>query len=231
MGVKRIVCLLVAAIMLICVLSACNQMPIVDKNVKPEEHFSLYKKFTDLYGTPWREALPKLELNQQELDLNGLNHVVLPWKERYAGIDFETALRFVGDDNHLGGVEYSVTYQYPEDEEKLLRDMVHISRELLADFGEASDTSFAFNWVEMYLGEQWNRDISYWQDIQVLKRLLDAGFEGSVLVWNMTPVAGEAVREELKRFNNVPGVVGGHYLTYSVHFGEDEGTVVLTLTY
>ena len=159
---KRIISLIVAVLVLAAFLTGCNKMPAVDKSVKPEKYFGQYKTLTDLYGTPWRDTLKKLNVDFQELNTEGLNNVGIPLQEIYADITFNTALRFAGEDNHLRGVNYTATYQYPEDEVKLLRDLVKINRELISDFGAASDTSFVFNWAEKKLGEKWNRDIPFW---------------------------------------------------------------------
>lgn len=213
--------LLVAVLIAVSALTGCNKMPVVDKSIKPEEHFSQYKTLTDLYGTPWRDTLQKLNIDLQELDTEGLNYVGVPLQESYAGLEFDTALRFGGDDNHLRGVEYSVSYQYPEDEVKLLQDMVKINRELISDFGKASDTSLVFNWVEKRLGEEWNRDIAYWQDVQVLKRLLDAGYDGTLLYWNLSSVDSD----------NIKNVHTEHGLSAGISIRGEEGIAVITINY
>ena len=218
---RRIISLLVAALIAVSALAGCNKMPAVDKSVKTEEHFSLYKTLTDLYGTPWREVLEKLNIDLQEIDADGLTNVGIPLQETYAGIEFDVALRFGGEDEHLLGVEYTATYRHPESEGELLRDLVKINRELISDFGDASDTSIVFNWAEKRMGEKWNRDIAYWQDTQVLKRLLDDDFSGSLLYWNLNSVAPEQV-EKLDR---------DHGLSVSVSVIEEENVAVITINY
>lgn len=218
---KRLICILLVCVLLIGGLSGCNEMPAVDKSVKPEEHLSQYKKLTDLYGTPWRDVLSKLDIDLQELDTEGLNHVGVPIQENYAGLEFDTYLRFGGDENYLCGVTLSATYQYPDEEERFLRDTVAVCRELISDFGDPSDTSIVFNWVEKYMGEQWNRDIQFWQDVQVLKRLADSDFSGTLLFWNLIPVAGEAVLKTNDEF--------GLSVCFSIQ--EEEGIAVLNITY
>lgn len=218
---KRIISFFSAVLLILPFFAGCNKMPAVEKSVKPEAHFQQYKTLTDLYGTPWRDTLQKLNIDLQELDTEGLNYVGIPLHETYSGITFDTALRFGGEDNHLRGVEYSATYKYPEDEIKLLQDMVKINRELISDFGEASDTSLVFNWVEKRMGETWNRDIAYWQDMQVLKRLLDADYDGTVLYWNLTSVASD----------NIKRVHTEHGLSVGISIRDQEGIAVITINY
>jgi len=219
--VKKTLSVLVVIFLLVSVLSACNQRPAVDRSVKPEEHFSNYKTLTDLYGTPWRDVLKKLDIDMQELDADGLNYVGIPLQETYADITFGTALRFRGDDNHLGGVEYTASYQYPEEEVKLLQDVVKLNRQLISDFGSASDTSYVFNWAEKQMGEKWNREISYWQDVQVLKRLLDADYSGNLLLWNLSSIAPKHIKDM--------EIV--HALSISFYVNQDEGTALITISY
>ena len=196
-------------------------MPAVDKNVKPEQHFSQYKKLSDLYGTPWRDTLKALNIDLQEVNADGLSNVGIPMQDTYAGVTFDIALRFGGEDEHLRRVEYTATYQYPENEMQMLQDLVKINRELISDFGKASDTSFLFNWAEKVLGETWNRDISYWQDTQILKRLLDEDYNGTLLLWNLSSVAPEHIKEL--------GVDTS--LSVYVSVQKDEGTAVITINY
>ena len=218
---RRIISLFIAALITVFTLCGCNKMPAVDKNVDPSEHFSQYKTLTDLYGTPWRDVLKKLDIDYQKLDLDGLNCVGIPLQETYADMTFDTALRFRGDDNHLRGVEYTVTYQYPEEEGKLLKDLVKINRELISDFGKPSDTSLVFNWAEKKMGEQWNRDIPFWQDAQILKRLLDDHYTGSFLLWNLNSVAPEHIK-----------VLDIEYsLGVSVYINDEEGTAAIIINY
>ena len=218
---RRVILILIAFTLVVAMFSGCNKMPAVDKNVKPEAHFGKYKMLTDLYGTPWRDVLNKLNIDQQEIEADGLTHVVIPMKETYAGFEFNIALRFGGENEHLLGVEYTATYQYPDEEGQLLRDLVKINQELISDFGEASDTSFVFNWVEKRMGEKWNREIAYWQDVQVLKRLLDDDYMGNLLLWNLNSVAPKHV----KKLNR------DHSLSVSFSVLENEGTAIISICY
>lgn len=218
---RRMICIFMAVTLWVCALSGCNKMPAVDKDVKPEQHLSQYKQLTELYGTPWRDVLTQLEIDLQELDTEGLNHVGVPIQENYAGLVFDTYLRFDGEENSLCGVTLSATYQYPEDEAVFLRDVAKVCRELIADLGDPSDTSIVFNWVEKVMGETWNRDIAFWQDVQILKRLADQDYSGTLVLWNLSSVASETV---LKAND-------GHSLSVSFSIREEEGIAVLDITY
>lgn len=218
---RRILSLLLAILIIVSSMGGCKKMPAVDKNIKPEQHFSQYQMLTDLYGTPWRDTLKALNIDLQDVNADGLNNVGIPLQDTYAGITFDIALRFGGEDEHLRRVEYTATYQYPEDEMQLLQDLVKINRELISDFGKASDTSFLFNWVEKKLGEVWNRDIAYWQDIQVLKRLLDEEYSGTLLHWNLSSIAPERIKK----------MDIDTSLSIYVSIQETEGIAVITINY
>lgn len=220
---KRVLCLCIAVLM--SVLSGCTKEPTVAADVLPQLYFSHYGEFTDLYGTPCMDTLDALGVDLHEVNIIHEDRLGIPKTESYAGVEFAVYLQFGGDDSHLCGVDNQATYQYPEDEEKLLRDIVTISKSLIKDFGEASDVSFVFNWVQIKLKEAWNRDIAYWQDIQVLKRLFDEGFDGELLYWNMTPL--DTVKEELKSY----GDEGGHSLSFSVSIDKYNGTATLSIVY
>lgn len=218
---KKICCLLAVFAMLVGVISGCKKMPAVDKNVKPAEHLSQYQRLTELYGTPWRDVLAKLDVDLQELNTEGLNHVGVPIQETYAGITFDTFLRFDGEENALRGVTLSATYRYPEDEAAFLKDVTKVCRELITDLGDPSDTSMVFNFVDKVMGETWNRDIAFWQDTQILKRLADQDYSSTLVLWNLRSVASESVL----KVNN------GHSLSVSFSIREEEGTAVLDITY
>lgn len=218
---RRTISILVSILLLLSALGGCGKMPAVDKSVKPGDHLGKYDTLTELYGTGWQEALEKLNIDVQDIKADGLSHVEIPVKEQYAGLEFDTILRFGDNGAGLLGVEHRVTYQYPEDEGKMLQDIVALNRQLIADFGEASDTSFLFNWTEKVLGEEWNRDIAYWQDQSVLKRLLDEGFDGRLLIWNLTSVATDTVKK----------VDPNHSLSVNIQLLKQEGTAVVSLYY
>lgn len=218
---KRILLFLLTSLLAISIVSGCKKMPTVDKSLKPGECFSQYDKLTHLYGKPWQQALKELGISMQELDAEGLNYLGVPLQENYAGISFKTALRFGGEDNSLIGVEYTASYNYPEEEEKLLRDLVMINHELIADFGKSSDSSLVFNWAEKILGEKWNRDIAYWQDMQILKRLLDADYDGTLLRWNLSSVAEENVQKTRTE----------HFMSVGISIDREADIAVITIGY
>lgn len=223
---KKVLCLCLTVIYLLS-LVGCARKPAVNSDIQPEKHFTYYKELTDMYGMFRVDVFELLQVDLQEVTIIHEDRLGIPRTERYAGVDFAIFLQFGGNDSHFHGVDNEITYQYPEDEEKLLRDIVSISKSLINDFGTATDTSYVFNWVEVKLKEKWNRDITYWQDIQVLKRLFDEGFDGELLYWDLTPVASSAIQEELKSY----GEQGRHSLSFSVSIDEHNDTARLNICY
>lgn len=222
---KRIVGLCLAAVMFVSIFTGCDNQQ--KKEIHPEQAFSQYKTLTDLYGTPWRDVLDTLGISNQEIVIYGDHLFGIPKTEVYAGIKFDMKLLFRGDDRHLYGVGYEVEYQYPENEEQLLRDIVTICRQLTEDFGEPSNVNYVFNWVEAYMYEEWNRDIAYWQDIQVLKRLLDNNFTGTLLTWDLTAIQNEAIKGERESINTE----SNHSVTFSIQISNEEGIRTLVIMY
>ena len=219
MLMKRMVCLLIALAFL---LVGCNKMPTVSDDVKPEEHFAHYKTLTELYGTARMDTFKALNVAQKDIVIYHDERLGIPQKESYAGIDFNIWLRFIN--SKLSGVEYEATYQYPDEKDKMLQDLVTINKALVKDFGEASDTSIVFNWVEAYLDEKWDRDIAYWRDASVLVRLVDSDFSGSLLYWDMTNIASKTVKETL-------GEDRRHGLSIRFFINEQEGFASVSVEY
>ena len=218
---KQVIAFLVAVLLIAFTLFSCNQLPAVDKDMNPQAFFSQYEVLTSLYGTPWRDTLEKIGVGLSDVTADGLSNVLIPQKEDYAGVTFDVFLRFGGSDNHFSGVRYSATYADPEDEEQMLRDLVKINRKLIDDLGDSFDTSFVFNWVENSMGENWNREIPYWQDMQVIKRLIDNDFGGYLLRWNLDSIANAQIKSL--------GVK--HSLRIDATIDKQEGTATISIYY
>lgn len=224
---KRMISLFLAIAMMILGFTGCNKMPTVDKSVQPDQIFSHYKTLTDQYGLSMSQTLNNLKIDPQMLINNGSAVFGIPWDEEYAGFTFDVGLNF-GTGEQFTGVHYEISYQYPENELQLLQDTVAVSKQMISDFGDKLDATHAFNWVETYLKEEWDRDIRYWEDISVLKRLLDEGYEGPILKWDITPVAGESVRAYLQERY---GKDGRCALFLSVYTDKEQGVAYLNITY
>lgn len=224
---KRTVCLIFITAMVLLGLVGCNKMPTVDKTVQPEEIFSHYKKLTDQYGLSMSRTLAELDIDPQTVINNNQSYFGIPWSEEYGGIEFSVALNF-GTGEQFTGVRYEASYQYPNNEEQLLKDIVTVSNQLISDFGEKLDATYTFNWVEAYLKEAWDRDIHYWEDVSVLKRLLDEGYTGPLLTWDITPVSGESVQSY---FQENYGKEGRHTLVLSINLDKEQGLAYLDISY
>ncbi len=224
---KRTVSLFLTIVITFLCMSGCNKAPAVDKSVRPEQIFSYYKTLTDQYGISMSETLENLNIDPQTVINNGSALLGIPWEEKYAGIAFDVSLNF-GTGEQFSGVHYKSMYTYPEDEYQLLLDAVAVCKQLISDFGDKLDASYAFNWVEVYLKEEWDRDIRYWEDISVLKRLLDESYNGPLLVWDMTTVCSERVRAYLREQF---GKDGRHTLTLSIYADKEQGLSYLEISY
>lgn len=219
---KRSVLLILAVCLILACCTGCGQKG-VDPDIKPETYFSQYLVFTELYGMERMEALEALGVDLQDVDNISDNRWGIARTETYAGLEFEISALFKGQDNHFSGVYMERTYSFPEDEGVFIQDTVAVCKQLTEDFGEATDNSYFFNWVSVMIGEDWNRDIKFWQDPFVLKRVVDEEFGGNLLCWDLTPVAGDAVKRELGDAR--------HGLSCSIHVSENNGTAVLMIFY
>lgn len=207
----------------------CGKEKGVDPSVRPEMFFSLYDDLTQHYGTVGRtDTLKVLNIDLQQVNIENPDHLGLPLKDTYAGLEFDVYICFSGKDDHFSGVEYQLVYQYPEEKEKLLADILTLSKQMTEDFGPATDTSYVFNWAEKKLHEQWNRDIAYWQDPAVLDRLLEEEFSGELLWWNLTPVATESILKELETYGDKDAT---HGLLLDLMVSEYNGTVTISIWY
>lgn len=224
---KRSVSLFLAMIMTLLCLPGCNKAPSVDKSVRPEQIFSCYKTLTDQYGVSISKTLENINIDPQTVINDGSAVFGIPWEEEYAGISFDVGLYF-GTGEQFSGVRYKSMYTYPEDEYQLLQDAVAVCKQLISDFGDKLDATFAFNWVEVYLNEEWDRDIRYWEDTSVLKRLLDEGYSGPLLAWDITPVCGDHVKSYLQELY---GKDGRRSLMISINVDEDQGLAYLEIMY
>ncbi len=224
---KRAISLILAIIMVLPCLTGCNKLPAVDKSIQPEQIFSHYRTLTDQYGLSISQTLNNLKIDPQTLINNGSAVFDIPWDEEYAGITFDIGLNF-GTGEQFTGVHYKAEYQYPDDELRLLQDTVAVSKQMISDFGDKLDATYVFNWVEAYLQEEWDRDIRYWEDISVLKRLLDEDYAGALLTWDITPVCGEHVKSYL---HENYGKDSRHCLFLSIHVDKEQGLAYVEITY
>jgi hypothetical protein len=224
----RIACFFVLIIM-VGILSGCGKEPGVDPNVDPGKIFTHYNELTRYYGTAGRmETLNALGMDLQLVNIQNPDRLGLPLTETYAGVQFDVYICFSGKDTHFSSVEYIAEYRFPEEKDKLIADILAVSDQLIKDFGDATDTSYVFNWAEVMLKEEWNRDIAFWQDPAVLDRLIDEEFCGELLWWNLTPVASETILKELESYGDKDAV---HGLLFDLMANEIDGIVTISLWY
>lgn len=219
---KRYILIVLAMCMLFLTCAGCGRRG-VDPDVKPEMYFSQFREFTDLYGKERMAALDVLGVDLQEVENISDNRWGINRRESYAGMEFEISAIFRGKENLFSGVYMERTYQFPEEKDDLIMDAVAVCKQLNADFGVATDNSYFFNWVSMMMGEDWNRDIKFWQDPFVIKRVVDENYAGTLLAWDLTPVASTAIKQHLGDTR--------HGLACSLHINESDGEAYLTITY
>ena len=222
---KRFISLAICLCVLLMAVAGCGKIPAVDKNLKLENYFSQYRTFTELYGTPRMDTPAALGIDLQKIENISENRWGMPIQEEYCGFMFDISAMFRGVEPRFSGVMMTKTYAYPNDADQIAMDAAELCKQLVMDFGTASDTSFFFNWVDVMLGEEWNRDIKFWQDPQVLLRVINAEYGGSLLVWDLSPVASQAVKNHTKSLGS------RHTLTCSLHIYATEGRAELTIAY
>lgn len=223
-SLKRLVC----AVICLCILIAaagCGKIPAVDPDLKMEDYFSQYTRFTELYGTPRMDTPAALGVDLQQIENISENRWGMPIQEEYGGFTFDVSTMFRGAEYCFSGVMMTKTYAYPEETDEIAMDTAKLCKQLVTDFGDASDTSFFFNWVDVMLGEEWNREIKFWQDPFVLLRVIEAEYGGSLLVWDLSPVASQTVK------NHTKSLGFRHTLTCSLHIYATEGRAELTIAY
>lgn len=224
---KRFFCF--AIVLLITVSVAGCGRPKVDPNLMPGQFFSNYDLLTQLYGTPRMDTPNALGFDLQQVENISDSRWGFPITEQYSELEFDVSVLFKGKENLFAGVYMERTYEYPAESETLIYDAVEVCKQLCNDFGPATDNSYFFNWVEVRLGEQWNKDVKFWQDAWVLKRVVDEKYSGLLLVWDLTPIASAPVQQTLDSLgSNGRGI---HALACSMQIDADNGIATLTITY
>lgn len=224
---KRIIAFfLVFAVLL---LSGCGEKKYkVKKDFAPGELFSFYDTYASLVGTAGRnEVLNALKIDLQEVNIENGDHLGIPLKENYAGMDFDIYLMFGHNNAQFMGVDYRREYAYPGDREKMVEDIQTVCSRLAANVETQPNTSFVFNWAETYLKEDWDREIKVWEDASILRRLMNEEYNGSLMLWDMTDVAGDSVKEYLK----TRGSDAVHTLSVSIYISEYNGLGYIEIRY
>ena len=210
------------------IFSGCSKKYQVRKDFDPGEIFSYYHKLTSLIGTVGRnEVLRALDVDLQQVNIENGDHIGLPLKESFAGLDFDIYLTFGHQNAQFMNVDYRRTYDYPQDREKMIEDLQTVCTRLAAIVETKPNTSFVFNWAETFLKEEWDRDIAVWQDASILRRLMAEEFNGSLMWWDMTHIAGESVRAYLK----TRGSDAAHTLGVSFYVSEYNGIGYIEIHY
>ncbi len=209
-------------------LPGCSEKYQVRDDFAPGEIFTYYDELTSLVGTVGKnEVLDALEIDLQQVNIENRDHIGLPMKESFAGLDFDIYLTFGHNNAQFMNVDYRRTYAYPQDQEKMIEDLQTVCARLTAAVETQPNTSFVFNWAETILKEEWDRDIVVWQDASILRRLMAEEFNGSLMWWDMTHVAGESVKEYLK----TRGSDAVHSLGLSFYVSEYNGIGYIEVHY
>lgn len=195
----------------------------VDPGVKLGAYFTQYDLHTQCYGMERMAALEALGVDLQDVENISHNRWGFSKTDEYAGLHFAVSGLFRGKEYSFSGVYMEKSYKYPEDKTVFLLDTVKVCRQLTNDIGPATDTSYFFNWISAMMGEDWNRDIKFWQDPKVLERVVNEGYSGSLLSWDLSAVASQTVKNALGEAK--------HALVCSIQVSEENGTAALVITY
>lgn len=226
MKFKKLFALLLIPALLI--LPGCGEKYQVRKDFAPGEIFSYYDTLTSLIGTIGRnEVLNALDVDLQDVNIENGDHIGLPMKESFAGLDFDIYLTFGHSNAQFMNVDYRREYAYPQDQEKMIEDLRTVCAKLSAVVETQPNTSFVFNWVETFLKEEWDRGIVVWQDAAILRRLMDEEYNGSIMYWDMTHIAGETVKAYLK----TRGSEAAHTLGVSIYVSDYNGIGYIEIHY
>ena len=221
---KRLIATLFAVSFTLSLLAGCTRT--VSDDVEPEKCFSHYAELTALYGTPRMDTPAALGFDLQAVENISDNRWGFPIEEEYADLNFDISINFSGKDYHFSGVCMERVYKLPEEETDLLMDAANVCKQLSFDFGKPNDTSYFFNWVEAMMGEEWNRDIKFWQDPSLLKRVVDEDFSGNLVTWDLTPVATTTIKKELESYDD-----RRHTLTCNIYVDRFNDSATLWICY
>lgn len=225
--VKRLTAVLLVSTILLAGCSV-NHKRIADKN-HPKNYFEHYEKLTALWGTGKTDTLNVLELQPTDVIFVGGNRdrLGLPWTEVYAGIALGVILNFT--DSGLYQVQNIKTYAYPEELDQAIADAMKIGAQLTKDLGKPHKVDTWNDWYEEEYNIEMDQKTPSYQDAAQMKAYLEAGLGGSIMYWDMTSVACDAVSTYLEKRNSNGGDRWEHYVRLWID--RDDDVITLHISY
>lgn len=222
---KRIFAIVLAMTVL---LTGCNinHKKIADKN-RPGKHLAYYDTLTALYGSGKMDTLDNLGIGANDVDFvnENNNYIGIRKAETYAGVDLSIILYYV--DSKLDGVHNRKTYAYPDELDQAVSDAMQIGQQLAKDLGKPHEVDTWNDWYEEEYQVEMDQETPAYQSAEQIKAFLDGNMGGTIMAWDMTEIACDAVMKQGERFNNTDYTFV-HYILLEVSRYGDEITLQIT---
>ncbi len=200
----RCLTMVFAAALLLSACSSQKQRQVAPEN-SPALHIDHYDQITALYGTERMEALNKLGFQLEDCNVIHGELIGVPLEFSYCGIEMEIYLRF-NSEAKLHGVSLEKTYAYPEDTEQAVKDTLSIAAQLLQDLGEPHEVDTWNDWLEERYDVEMDSETPAYKEAEQIRKMLTEEsaslIGGSIMWWDMTSVASNAVKELLKSYGD-----------------------------
>lgn len=185
--------LLLTAVLLGC--TAQKPEKVFDPNHDPRQHIEHFEKITALYGTERLEALKALGYELSDTTFEHWHYIEIPQKANVCDIDFSIFLRFedLKDQNEcLFGTQYLKTYDYPEEKDKAIQDVLALGEYLVEKLGEPDEVDTWNDYFEEQSGIELDETIPAYQSAEQLEKLLEYR-GGDIMLWDMSGYAPASV--------------------------------------
>lgn len=222
--IKRVLTILFAAILL---LSGCTKNKVTEDH-RPGKYFSNYDTLTALYGTGKMDTLKALGIDANDVDFLNENYdyFIIHRTERYAGLELDIILEF--NESSLFGVENRKIYRYPDELEQAANDAVQVGKQLATDLGKPHQVDVWNDWYEEEHNIEMDEKTPAYKSSDQIKAFLEGEMGGTIMVWDMTSVACDAVKTQVKQYK-VKWDSYAHRVTFGIYRIDNE--IVMSICY
>ncbi len=221
---RRLLTIAIAALLLF---SGCTKKTVTDDN-RPGKYFANYDTLTALYGTGKMDTLKALgiEANDVEFLNENYDYFIIHRVEKYADMELDIILGY--RESVLASVENRKTYTYPDELEQAVNDAVKVGRQLAADLGKPHQVDTWNDWYEEEYDVEMDEKTPAYQSAEQIKAFLDGGMGGTIMVWDMTSFACDAVQAQVELYKSKWGSYT-HDVTFAICRFDNE--IILSINY
>lgn len=169
----------------------------VDPKQDPRLHIEHFDRMISLYGTERIEALRILGYELSDTTFESWHYIEIPQKANICDIDFSIFLRFEDlkdQDECLFGTQYLKAYDYPEEKDKAIQDVLALGEYLAEKLGEPDEVDTWNDYLEERSGIELDETIPAYQSAEQLEKLLEYR-GGDIMLWDLSGYAPASLVE------------------------------------